>query len=113
MEGQMTIWDFMESSKANFHTMTEKEIVDYVGNALGLEFKWSDFFEQYICKTKGMILDLALSTYLVGIGDDEVEEEKFISVGCSAKHAGGGCPCDSLEEAVEWFREAIRSGRYL
>lgn len=108
MEGQMSIFDFLEPEQADFHKMTLADIADYIGEQLGVMFIYNNHLGQYECNIgKKYILSLELSTYWT---NDHRNGEKFISAGhqlFKGSYTGGGCPCDSLEEAVEYLRKQL------
>lgn len=121
MEGQMTLWEYLTPTQpdADFHNMTEAEMVDYVGKAIGLTFTYNDFFERYEVKVKGIkkrfVLDIHYDHYSTSWKSDDANGGLFISVGYDYSHGGGGSPCDSLEEAIDYFKrtiERIKGGFY-
>lgn len=101
---QITIYDLLEDDPivSDFLGMTIEEIAGYIGEKIGLTFEYNSFFDEYQARYKGIIFDLNLSTYsATGI--------PFISVGYENKkeHSGGGRPCDSIEEAIRYFKNKI------
>ena len=107
-EGQISIFDLLKPDYPDFHTMTEAEIVQYIGNALGLSFRYDDFLEQWEAKKGKAIFTVNLHRYLSSWhkGDEE-NGELFISCGYSVGTYGWGRPCDSMEEAITKFKEVM------
>lgn len=107
MNNQIDIFDLLtpnDIKSKDFREMTIEEIADYLGEKLGVKFKYNELFEQYDAKVgKKRILELHLSTYLL---NDERDGKPFISAGYREPGAGGGRPCDSLEEAFSYLRKA-------
>lgn len=113
-ENQMTIFDYLEEEPApDFKTMTDEAIAEYIGQKLGVRFQWSQIFEEYTAKVPGsyrgkrvnMMLSVHTSTY--NLKDDAKNGQHFISCDISYNGGGAGSPCDSLEEAVRFFRKQI------
>lgn len=100
---QLTIFDFMESELENFPLET---VVDMIGNALGLEFKWNDFLKQYEAKIKQYIVDV---NYLRYETLDERDGKRFISVGIGEYHGGCSAPTDSIDEAIDFLKAAMKN----
>lgn len=102
---QMTIFDFLEPEPTDFHQMTEEEMVEYIGNQLGLKFKHNDFLNQWECYvTKKIKFELEYSTYWT---NEKNNGQRFISAGfqlTTGSYLGGRRPCDSLEEALDFFK---------
>lgn len=110
MKGQMNIFEYMPVSyKGDISRMTAGEIAENVGAALGIVFKpgekseeWADV--DYVYKTKKYILTIHKSRYIIP------PHTYFIGCGydCPKDKSGSGGPCDSIKEAVEWFRNRLR-----
>lgn len=66
MDNQMTIFDFLpeDTEVKDFTKMTIEETAAYIGNRLGLTFRWNSFLEHYEAKYKKLKLDLIYSTYI-------------------------------------------------
>ena len=105
MDGQLSIFDFL----GEFANMTEEEMVETVGNRLGVKFEleklpkshyWADECKRYEYKRKGLKLTLHYST--------DWEEKTFISCGFSTKMNGGGSPCYSIDGATRYFEGIIK-----
>lgn len=104
IENQMTIWEFLEKPRS-LEDMTEKEMVDYIGKQLGKVFIYNDYLEHWEVKLrKNYKLDLSFSTYDTS---DDNNGKRFISAGWGNHMGGGGRPCDSLEEAIKYLKDAI------
>jgi hypothetical protein len=108
MEGQqLTIFDYMdpEKPKTDFCDMSEKEMVEYIGNETGMIFHHNDFLRQWEANYKRCVISLFYSTYYGS-------SKRFISAGVDKKYGdfhGTVRPCDSLEEAINHIKGNIRS----
>lgn len=101
MTGQMTIWDFLPPE--NLEDISEEEMVQRVGEAVGVVFTWNDFLKEYQAKIKGYTLSVEYDRYIV---DDETGKgRRFIGVGFMKKNEGAAGPCDSIDEAIKWFKK--------
>ena len=105
MSKQITIFDLMETPE--WTGMTIKQIASYISEKTGLNFipdtRYHGEFHEYIAyKTNYLYFTLGLGAYTT---NDERDGQPFISVDYEDKkhHCGGGAPCDTLEEAIEWF----------
>lgn len=106
MKGQMSIFDFLpqQAEHPDFHNMTEAEMVDYVGKVLGVKFKRNDFLNHYeymVNKKRKFRLELEYGHYWT---EDHRNGALYVGVGYNYTHGGGGCPCDSLESAINYLR---------
>lgn len=112
MSYQITIFDVLTEATPDWHQMSLKEIAAYIGEKTGLTFipdtRFHGDFNDYIAyKTSKLFFTIGLSTYTTL---DERNGQTFISVGWEDKKdiAGGGSPCDTLEEAINFFNYRIR-----
>lgn len=103
MNEQLSIFDFMKPPERNLDDLTEKEMVEIVGDAIGVQFKLRDTFWGYQAKVGKGILSCEFSNYTL---DDN--HNRFISCDCQMKHKGFNSPCDSIDGAVNFFRKAIQ-----
>lgn len=92
----MTIWDFLHPSET-LEDIPEDEMVRRVGDAIGVKFTYSDFFDDYRVKVGKWTLSIEYSHYSFG------DEALFIGVGIDSSKGGCGCPSDSIDEAVQFF----------
>ena len=108
MGEQISIFDIIESEEEldeiglpDFHYLTEEQIVNIVADAIGIPFKRIDF--GYQAHYNNSVLDVHLSHYTC----DDQEGEPFISCDFynKKKHYGAGVPCDSLEDAIAFFKK--------
>lgn len=106
MARQMTIFDFIKPDYTGIaiDDLDEKEMVTIIGNALDLDFKYDSFFETYMAKVGDECFRLGYSNYTLSDRHD-----LFISCGWDKKTHGKGRPCDSLDEAIKWFKAIRRS----
>lgn len=105
MAYQMTVFDLLETPE--WTGMTLKQIASYISEKTGLNFipgtRFHGEFNEYIAyKTAKMFFTIGLDAYMT---NDERNGQPFISVGYENKQnqSGGGTPCDTLEEAIEYF----------
>ena len=105
---QLSIFDMLTPDATELDKMTEADMVQKISNAIGISFYYSHVFNEYIAKLPKQKLELSLcySTYTA---TDRIGR-RFISVGYSTKrgdHAGGGRPCDTIEEAIKYFKAIL------
>lgn len=113
MSYQMSIFELLETPKApEWQEMSLKELAAYVSKETGLNFipdtRFHGEFNEYIAyRTNRFFFTLGIDRYAV---NDYLNGEAFISVGYEDKQnqAGGGAPCDTLEDAIEWFKYRLR-----
>lgn len=104
MEGQMTIWDFIQADddQTDIETMTDEYLVQKMQEATGLKFTYNKYFSDslhrnyYEAKSKKKRYELYFDRYTM-----EDNKSRFISVGYDEALGGAGCPCDSLESAIK------------
>ena len=106
MDGQMTIFDFIQP-RSQLDAMTDEELRAEVSRLTGLDFKPEPKYAQifhhtyYTAKRGKAVYDLHFSNYRID------NHARFISVGYSIKNAGGGSPCDSMDEAVSAIKKSM------
>lgn len=97
---QVTIFDVIPVPELDFRDLTIEEIAREIANATGLVFKQSRNSDTLVAIEGPKEFDIHLSRYTLN-------NEPFIS--CSywnkKKLEGCGFPCDSLNEAIQFFRE--------
>lgn len=108
----MTIFDLLPTS--DLDDLPEEEMVEEVGKRLGKKFEmitlegYRSKWHAYKCKICGIVLTIdGFSSYNTG---DERHGKRMILVSWDNKkeQAGGGAPCDSIEEVVSYFENIIR-----
>lgn len=96
---QMTIFDFIgQKEHPELDKLDEAQMVAIVGRAVGLNFKWDDFFEDYRAKR-------GKDKYNIRYGVFSVEPyTRYIS--CGYDYGIGGChsPEQSIEDAIAFFK---------
>lgn len=94
--------------------MTIAEIAEKVGDALGITFtktppassKYAKYGDAYEAKAKGYKLEISIDRYDTM---DDRDGSAFIGVEYSgAKGAGGGAPCDTVNEAILYFEKLLK-----
>lgn len=106
---QITIFEIIEpNAEPDFTQMTLKQIAEHIGERTGLHFipdtRFHGEFNEYIAYyTNTLFFTVRLDNYMTG---DERQGKPFISVEyeCKKTHSGGGSPCDSLQEAISFFK---------
>lgn len=103
--GQMTIYDFLTPTYPSINAITEEEAVSYISEALGLEFKHNDDVEQWEAKKGPFNLGVQYANFVPGINGGK----RFIRCTINNKRirAGGSAPLDTIEEAIEYFKERM------
>lgn len=104
---QMSIFDYIPPKPGLFGGMDEQGLADYFGAALGARFTYSRFMEQWKAKIGAVKLDFSLSTYDTS---DERDGRPVILVGYVVGKTGGGKACDTVTEALEYFRKISTHG---
>lgn len=106
---KLNCWPFEDIEQ-----MTLADVAEKVGNALGITFtktppassKYAEFGETYEAKTKGYKLEISIDRYDTM---DDRDGSAFIGVEYSgAKGAGGGAPCDTVNETILYFEKLLK-----
>jgi hypothetical protein len=101
---QMTIFDYI----SELDGIPEDEMARQIGEAVGMVFKPVKYdsakyippCQEYEARvSKYERYELQYSTYFD-------TNKKYISAGWMYRTCGGGCPCDSIEEAIEYINKA-------
>ena len=108
MEGQMSIFEFLPQM-ADFTTMPESEVMDIIGQRIGVRLVYDAKWEEYSAKIGKLSITAKISTYKCTHPGSEtiIAGRKFISCGWGTTTEGGGGPRDSIDEAGEYFDRAI------
>lgn len=109
---QMTIFDLLdEGQEKDFRTMNIEEIADYIGRKIGAKFVYGHDITEYAATKDKVYMTVEIDHYET---NDERHGQPFIGVSYQLLndpgHAGGGAPCDSLEEAVNYFKFHLKKG---
>lgn len=100
---QLSLFDSEELP--DIGTVTEEQAAEIVGEQIGVKFSFNKFYEHWIAKMGKLELNLNYDSYAIG-------GKLFLGVGYVHKepedYSGGGSPCDSIEEAVKYFKDKIR-----
>lgn len=104
---QMTVWDLLPPER--LEDIPEPDMVKRIGNAIGVTFRRNAFME-YEAKIRKLILTVEYDRYFASCESDEATGDLFVGVGIEDKrnHRGMGAPCDSINEAIEWFRKKLK-----
>lgn len=108
MVGQMSIFEFLPQA-SDFMSMPESEIMDTISRRIGVKLAWDSHLEEYSAKVGKTKIRAEIDTYSCTHDGSEtiIEGHKFIGTGWSRSTEGGGRPCDSIDEAVEYLLKAI------
>ncbi|MBR6984121.1 MAG: hypothetical protein IKH75_11480 [Ruminococcus sp.] len=113
---QITIFEIIEpNTEPDFMQMTLKQIAEHIGERTGLHFipdtRFHGEFNEYIAYyTNTLFFTVGLDNYMTG---DERQGKPFISVEyeCKKTHSGSGSPCDSLQEAISFFKIKLQKNK--
>lgn len=101
LAGQMSIFDFLEPAGSALDDLPESEMVRQIADATGLDFRFIDGFWGWKAEVKKVSFYVHYSNYnMDGIND------RYIGVGWHTTTQGASGPCDSLQEAIEFFKAA-------
>lgn len=113
-DGQMSIFEFLPQED-DFCTMPEAEVMEIISQRIGVKLQYTNYsnkydkLHDYSAKVGKMNINASIDTYVTTLGGDSkvIEGHKFISVGWGNSTSGGGRPCDSIDEAVEYLLKAL------
>lgn len=106
---QLSVFDFLPVP-SDLDELPEADMVKMIGDALGVEFAYDSFYEEYAAALpKKLRLTLEYGNYFVDEWDEDGNGARFIGCGyeCKSDHSGGGAPKDSVGDAIEWFKGVI------
>ncbi len=110
-DGQLSIFDFLQGT--DFDNMQPREIADFVGKSIGVRFTWDEDLEEFSSCIGKLLLSLDVDTYTVThYGTQTVEGKRHIGCGWALSSEGGGKPCNSLDEAVDYLKKAVERVRH-
>lgn len=104
---QMTLFEFEPVESTDINEISEEEMVMIVGCAVGLDFRYKDELFGWVAGDKKMNFSIHYSTYTC------YDRLGVRHIGCGYNYntkgnIGGACsPCDSIEEAIDFFRKGI------
>ena len=101
MDEQFSIFDYLPEPDypKDLETLPEAEMVSIVSMATGLNFVYDGFLDRYSAKKGDKKYSLKYSRYNL-----EGKKDRFISVGYDCGGYGQHEPADSIEEAVNFFK---------
>ena len=105
-DGQLSLWDIVPPNNQDFQLISHDETVRLISEAVGLDFKYRDDFWGYEAKKGKVRMSIEFSHYR-GINNDK----PYIGCDINTNTAGCSSPCDSIEEAIQFFKKGIP--RYL
>ena len=108
MIGQMTIFEFLQQ-ESDFSSMPESEVMDAISQRIGVRLLWDKHMEEYSAQVGKTKISAEIDTYSCTHEGSAtiIKGNKFIGAGWSRSTEGGGRPCDSIDEAVEYLLKAI------
>lgn len=101
---QLSFFDVEREKSRDFTKMDLSQVADIIGIETSLRFFWNPGTEYFEASYKGVIdFQVALSAYTL-------TEMPFISCATiDRRDNSGNCtPCDSLDAAVEYFKQQIK-----
>lgn len=101
MNGQMSIFDFLKPAERTLDDIPESEMVWQIANATGLDFRFVNDFWGWQAKVKKVTFSVQYDNYHM---DDN--KRRFIGADWNTTAQGSSRPCDSLQEAIEFFKAA-------
>lgn len=106
---EVLAWKLSElENTQDLENVTLEELNKKITEKIGIKFEENSKYPgEYVAKIKGgYTLEFSFSTYMTEDGGDG---KKVILLGWSNKKGeGGGSPGDSIEEAVDYFKKALR-----
>lgn len=106
---EVLAWKLSElENTQDLENVTLEELNKKITEKIGIKFEENPKYPgEYVAKIKGgYTLEFSFSTYMTEDGGDG---KKTILLGWSNKKGeGGGSPGDSIEEAVDYFKKALR-----
>ena len=101
MNDQLNLFSLIEAPDIN--DIPESEAVQIVGNRLGVQFKYNDFFDLWEAKCGKMHLALSYGRFFPDVFDGRL----FLGADYWIQHSGGSAPCDGIDEATAYFQRKI------
>lgn len=104
---QMTIDDLFAPNFENlgdFNEMSESDIAEKLGEAVGLSFHYNETFKEYQTKVNKTFISVHLSHYSEGTNNGRA----FISCGWWIATQGASGPFDSMKSAAKFLYKAKR-----
>lgn len=101
---QMTLFE-LEPTNVDINAISEEEAVRLIGGAVGLNFINRGFPFGWVAGDKKLSFSVHYSNYSIG------DKRRFIACGYdyhkNGDIGGSGRPCDTIEEAIVFFRKGI------
>lgn len=109
MVGQMSIFDFLPQ-ESDFMSMPESEVMEKISQRIGVRLVFDSRMEEYSAKVGKTKISAEIDTYSCTHEGSAtiIKGNKFIGAGWSRSTEGGGRPCDSIDEAVEYLLKEIK-----
>lgn len=112
LDGQMSIFEFLPQ-ESDFSSIQESEVMDAISQRIGVRLVWDKHLEEYSAKVGKTKISAEMVTYSCTHEGSAtiIEGHKFIGAGWQKSTEGGGRPCDSIDEAVEYLQAALNKRR--
>lgn len=101
LAGQMSIFDFLEPSGSTLDDISESEMVRQIATATGLDFRFVNDFWGWQAKVKKVTFSVQYDNYHM---DDN--KKRFIGADWNTTTEGSSRPCDTIQQAIEFFKAA-------
>ena len=98
------IMNVSKSLNSDLDALSEEEMVERISDATGLMFIYNDYLERYEARlSKHDKFSVRFDNYAESVKGGA----RFI--GCDYDYHNGGCgqPCDSLDEAIKFFKKEL------
>ena len=109
---QLSIFDFLPSEE-DLDTLDEYGMIRRVEEGTGLKFTEDKTAPSWLgsryfaAKVKKVEFECYYSTYFPEVTWRKNKTLRFISCGWASKTSGQGSPCDTVEEAIDFFKRAF------
>ena len=112
MQGQMTIFDFLPQ-ESDFCDMPEDAVMDIISQRIGIRLTWDNHFEHYSARIGKVMINAKIEEYSCTHEGSQtvIAGHKYIGAGWAMSTAGGGRPCDSIDDAVDYLKGAMKRGK--
>ena len=112
MVGQMSIFEFLPQ-EADFCDMPEDAVMEIVSQRIGVRLVRDPEYKNYRATVGKVRITAKISNYTVTHEGSEtvIAGHKHIGCGWGTSKEGGGRPCDSIDDAVDYLQAAINRSR--
>ena len=100
-EGQLSLFDLLPTE--DLETIPADTMAETIGTAIGVKLTWNDKFYEYAGKLNGAKNSVSYAYYAEVVCGGR----KFVDCSVEMSHGGSGCPCDSIQEAIEFIKKVL------